>query len=375
MPPAEISALALQLLPNFSHRSRLNIFKNFECFSSIEAAQPSQLRELMSAETLRAWCSYKSGRGEHFDKVRREWELSQQHDIQLLSIESELYPKLLKESCDAPLLLYVRGDVNTLGLPQVAVIGARKASPTGRALAAEFAAELACRGYVVTSGLALGIDSEAHRGALNAACAGPLAQGAATIAVLGSGLLKPYPQRNTALLESIVQQGGAVVSEQPLKMAALSHHFPLRNRIIVGLSIATLVVEAALKSGSLISARLALEMDRELFAIPGSIRSELSRGCHQLIKQGAALVESVDDILTNLSHWQPWFQQQLFAEEAQEQLEGRQRQVLESVGWELSSIDTVLERSQLSLAELSEVLLELELSGHIENTGMGYVRL
>ena len=206
------------------------------------------------------------------------------------------YPALLAELPDAPPLLFVEGDPRLLERPQLAMVGSRRASRAGLDNAQSFARSLARGGFVVTSGLALGIDGAAHQGALDVA--------GHTVAVLGTGLQRLYPTRHVGLAERIVEGGGALVSELPLDCPPQAANFPRRNRIISGLSLGVLVVEASPSSGSLITARLAAEQGREVYAIPGSIHHPGARGCHQLIRHGAALVESVEDILQALRGWQ-----------------------------------------------------------------------
>lgn len=206
------------------------------------------------------------------------------------------YPALLSETTGAPPVLFVQGDMQLLQRPQLAIIGSRHASPAGEQLAFEFAKTMAASGCCITSGLALGIDSAAHRGAL--AGHGP------TLAVVGTGLLRTYPASNRQLQAQIVANGGAVVSELPLDTGPHASHFPRRNRIISGLSLGVLVVEAGVGSGSLITARYAAEQGRDVFAIPGSVHYPGSKGCHQLIREGAFLVETVQDILEQWQHWQ-----------------------------------------------------------------------
>jgi DNA processing protein len=198
------------------------------------------------------------------------------------------YPPLLKGITDAPLVLFVEGAAEALSLPQLAIVGSRSATLPGRDTAAQFARHVVAAGFAVTSGLALGIDAASHRGALQA--------GGVTVAVLGCGLDQVYPGANTGLAREIAARGGALVSDLPTGVAPLPQHFPRRNRIISGLSLGTLVVEAALQSGSLITARLAGDQGREVFAVPGSIHNPMARGCHRLIRQGAKLVETADDI-------------------------------------------------------------------------------
>ncbi|WP_040260436.1 DNA-processing protein DprA [Pseudomonas massiliensis] len=213
----------------------------------------------------------------------------------LVAFDSPAYPALLQEISNPPPLLFVAGNPGLLESPQLAVIGSRRASRPGLDTARAFSTTLAQAGFVVTSGLALGIDGAAHQAALDI--------GGGTIAVLGSGLEHIYPQRHLGLARRIAEQGGALVSEFALGTPPAREHFPRRNRIISGLSLGVLVVEANLASGSLITARLAAEQGREVFAIPGSIHHPGVKGCHQLIREGAQLVESVHDILEGLRGW------------------------------------------------------------------------
>lgn len=221
------------------------------------------------------------------------WAEAPNHAI--LHLESESYPPLLKEIFDPPAILFVKGSIQLLSAPQIAIVGTRKPTQEGSYNAKLFAAELTAAGLTVTSGLALGIDYIAHKAAVE--------QQAPTIAVLGTGLNEIYPKNHLPLSEAIIEYGGTIISEYPLHMPAKPQNFPRRNRIIAGLSLGTLVVEAAQKSGSLITARISMEENRDLFTIPGSIHSPQSRGCHQLIREGATLVESTHDIRSILSGW------------------------------------------------------------------------
>lgn len=216
-------------------------------------------------------------------------------DNHILHYEHEHYPPLLKEIYNPPMILFVQGNLDILSLPQIAIVGARKPTKEGFYNANLFASELANAGLVITSGLALGIDYTAHKAAVKLE--------KPTIAVLGTGLNEIYPKKHTALSRDILETGGALMSEYPLHMPAKPQNFPRRNRIIAGLSLGTLVVEAAPKSGSLITARLSMEENREVFTIPGSIHKLQSRGCHQLIREGASLVETTFDIRTALKGW------------------------------------------------------------------------
>ncbi|MGC1388181.1 MAG: DNA-processing protein DprA, partial [Steroidobacteraceae bacterium] len=223
-------------------------------------------------------------------RAEREWLRTERH--YLLPITDARYPELLRSLRDCPLALYVAGNIDALGDPQLAVVGSRNPTPQGRDTAFDFAQDLARRGLAITSGLAQGIDEAAHRGAL-------AAQGL-TVAVLGNGIDVVYPHGNRDL-SRIIERHGALVSEFPLGTAPRRANFPRRNRIIAALSLGTLVVEAACRSGSGITARAAHDCGREVFAIPGSIHNPLSRGCHELIKQGAKLTETADDILSELN--------------------------------------------------------------------------
>lgn len=214
----------------------------------------------------------------------------------LLMWDQPEYPALLAQIDDAPPLLFIAGDPGILEKPQLAIVGSRRASRPGMDTAAAFSRSLASAGFVITSGLALGIDGAAHQAALDV--------GGQTIGVLGTGLENFYPQRHKALAAAMIAQGSAVVSEFPLDAAPQAGNFPRRNRIISGLSLGVLVVEASMASGSLITARLAAEQGREVYAIPGSIHHPAAKGCHQLIRDGAVLVETIEHILEGLRGWQ-----------------------------------------------------------------------
>jgi DNA processing protein len=214
----------------------------------------------------------------------------------LLMWDQPDYPALLAQISDAPPLLFVAGDPQILEKPQLAMVGSRRASRPGMDTAAAFSRSLAGAGFVITSGLALGIDAAAHQAALDV--------GGRTVGVLGTGLENFYPQRNRRLADAMISSGSAVLSEFPLDAAPSASNFPRRNRIISGLSLGVLVVEASVASGSLITARLAAEQGREVYAIPGSIHHPGARGCHQLIRDGAVLVETIEHILEALRGWQ-----------------------------------------------------------------------
>lgn len=285
----------------------------------------------------------------------------------------DLYPSLLKQIDSAPPALYVRGEVKALSVPQVAVVGSRNATPAGLENARLFSRELAKSGIAINSGLALGIDGAAHRGALDV--------NGITVGVLGTGVDRIYPRRHEALAEQIVASGGAIVSEYSLGTEPHAGNFPRRNRVITGLSMGTLVVEAAIRSGSLISARLALEQDREVYAIPGSIHSPVSRGCHALIKQGAHLVESAADIVDQLQGPLAYQAELAFTDEALEPKdelvgisEGGAKVIL-AMGFDFCSLDQLSLTTNMGIGELSAELLQLELKGFVAQVDGRYQRV
>ena len=281
---------------------------------------------------------------------------------QLVTWGSPAYPALLASIPDAPLVLFVEGDSSTLSLPQLAIVGSRNPTPIGRDTAAQFARHLTAAGLAITSGLALGIDAAAHRGAL--------AGGGRTIAVQGCGLDRIFPRENAELAQEIAARG-ALVSDLPTGAPPLKQHFPRRNRLISGLSVGTLVVEAALQSGSLITARLAAEQGREVFAIPGSIHSPLSRGCHRLIRQGAKLVETADDIFSELGALLAGLRPAAHAEAPDPQqdsghaLDKEYEILLDALGFEPAAVDTLVARTGLEAGAVASMLLILELEGRI----------
>ncbi|HSC84543.1 MAG TPA: DNA-processing protein DprA [Pseudomonas sp.] len=291
--PAELEArLRLHSLPELGPRRFRRLFSAFPSASAALSAPASAWRSL----GLPAVCADARRSAVVRERAAQSLAWLEQPGQQVLMWDDARYPALLAELSDAPPLLFVAGDPGLLEKPQLAMVGSRRASRPGLDTALAFARSLAGGGFVVTSGLALGIDGAAHQGALDV--------GGGTVAVLGTGLQRLYPQRHLGLAERIVQQGGALVSELPLDCPPHASNFPRRNRIISGLSLGVLVVEASPSSGSLITARLAAEQGREVYAIPGSIHHPGARGCHQLIREGATLVESVEDILQALRGWQ-----------------------------------------------------------------------
>jgi DNA processing protein len=291
--PAELEArLRLHRLPELGPRRFRRLLEAFGNASAALSAPAAAWRSL----GLPTACAEPRRSADIREQATAALRWLEQPGQSLLMWDDPAYPGLLAELSDAPPLLFVAGDPALLERPQLAMVGSRKASRPGLDTAAAFSRSLAGGGFVITSGLALGIDGAAHQGALDV--------GGATVAVLGTGLQHIYPQRHLGLAARIVEQGGALVSELPLDCPPQASNFPRRNRIISGLSVGVLVVEASPSSGSLITARLAAEQGREVYAIPGSIHHPGARGCHQLIREGATLVESVEDILQALRGWQ-----------------------------------------------------------------------
>ena len=287
--------------------------------------------------------------------------LAQADNRYVLTPDHECYPPLLREISDAPLKLYAMGAIEHLLLPQFAVVGTRNPTPQGRQTTYDFAKALAKTGLSICSGLAMGIDAKAHEGALGA--------GGVTVAVLGNGLDSVYPAKNRTLAHRIVDNGGVILSEFPLGTPPLPRNFPIRNRIVTGMSVGTLVTEAALGSGSLISARLASEQGREVFAIPGSIHNTVARGCHRLIRQGAKLVESLDDLVDDIqplvSHALSQIDLQLSDDTPE--VSDEVQQVLDALGFEPIQLDLLLNNIQLDRADAQEILMDLEMDGRIQS--------
>ncbi|MBW0172553.1 MAG: DNA-processing protein DprA [Hydrogenophaga sp.] len=281
--------------------------------------------------------------------------LAEGENRHVLTLGDPHYPAELLQMADPPVMLYVLGDISTLQHPRrLAIVGSRNPTPQGETNARQFAQALGEAGVCVVSGLALGVDGAAHDGALLG--------GSSTIAVVGTGLDRVYPKRHLALAHRIAAQG-AIVSEYPLGTPPLRENFPQRNRLIAGLSQGTLVVEAAVQSGSLITARLAAEQGREVFAIPGSIHAPQARGCHALIRQGAKLVESAQDILEDLrfiptASIEP-------APSADSAHLATEDDLLHAMGHDPVSLDALQARTGLTTAHLQARLLELELSGEV----------
>lgn len=325
---------------------------------ALERQRPSALQAAgWPARLSSAFCGVKS------DTIDGDIRLIERNRCLLVPCTAPDYPPQLLELPAAPAVLFVRGDVTALRHPQLAMVGSRNPTAGGRSTARDFARYFAQAGLAITSGLALGIDAACHEGAL--------AADGLTLAVCAHGLDQVYPREHAALAEQIAAQG-ALVSEFSPGVAPLRAHFPQRNRIIAGLALGTLVVEAARESGSLITARLAGDAGREVFAIPGSIHNPLAKGCHQLIRQGAKLVETAADVLSELPFQ---FKKQLLAVSegvtaaapaAGTSLDNDYKILLDALAFEPVTVDTLVERTEFPSESVASMLLILELEGRVQ---------
>ncbi|MCD6038957.1 MAG: hypothetical protein K0S27_357 [Gammaproteobacteria bacterium] len=359
--PESLYWLAAARLPSIGpilfHRC-LELFSDIQTFFSasvtaLEAANfsPNQIDSIKNPDWHQAekdlmWC--------------------EKNNCHLITFVDSHYPPLLREIPSAPLVLYVRGELALLKQSQIAIVGTRNPTPTGRELAHHFAYTLAKAELSITSGLALGIDAASHRGALSA--------GGKTVAVFGTGLNTIYPASHCALAQEILEKKGALISEFSPYEPPRAAHFPQRNRIISGLSVGVLVIEAAMRSGSLITARYANEQGRDVFAVPGSIHNPLARGCHHLIRQGAKLAETAEDIVEELTHLRAITVpiKTITQTKNHAKLAPPLRALLVHIGYEVTALDTIMMRSGLTAGEVSSMLLSLELQGFIRTMHGGY---
>jgi DNA processing protein len=352
--------------PRLGGQKLIGLVRSFGSIERFIEAPAAQLRQAGLAET-----SIEALHHPDPQRLQQDLDWLQIDGNELIAFDDERYPALLSEIPQAPAALFIAGDVDALWQPQVAVIGSRNPTSGGLANAGDFAGTLARQGFTITSGLALGIDAAAHQAALDA--------GAMTVAVLGSGLDEIYPARNRKLADAIRRQG-ALVSEFPPGTGAKREHFPSRNRIISGLSLGVLVIEAALNSGSLITARLAAEQGREVFALPGSIHNPMAKGCHRLIREGARLVETDAEILQELAP----LAGRLAASLRQQESAAPDPKLVKSpiepnladdpeyarlwdcLGHDPLPVDTLISNSGLTAKAVSAMLLMLELRGRVE---------
>jgi len=339
--------LQLTHTPGLGATAARSLLRQFGLPENVLRASAAQLERVVGPAVAQAL------RGEEAaTAVRRALDWVREPGHAIITLADRDYPRTLLEIADPPLLLYAAGRTELLAHPSLAIVGSRNATAQGARNAEQFALAFSEAGLTIVSGLALGIDAAAHRGAL----AGP----GSTIAVLGTGVDVVYPRQNAQLAARIVQEG-LLISEFPLGAAGTAHHFPRRNRLISGLSQGCLVVEAALASGSLITARSAAEQGREVFAIPGSIHSPLSKGCHALLKQGAKLVESAEDVLVELTG----FHRTAVASTRGQGEAARDDPLLEHMGFDPVDVDSLCSRSGLPVERVSADLLRLELDGRV----------
>lgn len=361
--------------------------KLLTAFGSPEAAIKANIGSLLQIgirNSVAKSISTANSNIEHTSKADLEW-LHAASNHHIITFDCDQYPRLLKQISDPPPLLYVHGNLSVLKDPQLAIVGSRSPTQGGKTTAYDFSRHLAQTGLCITSGLALGVDGMAHQGAVDV--------GAPTVAVIATGIDRVYPARHRELAHKIVTKG-AIVSEFPVGVQPKSENFPRRNRVICGLSHGTLVVEAALRSGSLITARLASEQGREVFAIPGSIHNPLARGCHQLIRQGAKLVETAEDILEEMATLIDVGSLDNYSQQSETPLDQQnapvvvsdsneipglqadQLQFLEQMGYDSVPIDDLVLRTGLPVEQVSAMLLMLELQNYVSSSGNSmYTRL
>jgi DNA processing protein len=356
--------ITLNQIPGLGNASFCQLLAKFGSPDAIFSASVSQLREIVDAEIAQ-----KITAGVDMDAIAPTLNWLKKDNAQIVTFADSAYPKQLLEISNPPAVLYAIGNLRWLNHPAIAIVGSRSATPQGEKNAEDFAESLCNQGLCVVSGMALGIDGAAHRGALKA--------NSATIAVVGTGLDIVYPARHRDLAHKIAERG-LIISEFPLGTPSKAQNFPRRNRIISGLSLGCLVVEANIDSGSLITARLATEQGREVFAIPGSIHSPVTKGCHLLIKQGAKLVESTQDILEELKNVllgdSPYGLSSNLNSEAT--TDSEPNTVLTCMGFDPINFETLRTLSGLTTEALSSMLMVLELESKITTLAGGkYQRL
>jgi DNA processing protein len=343
--PGLASWLQLTLTPGIGAAAIRGMLRQFGLPQNVVGRKPSELAAYVASDAFASM-----GSAQVRDAVARALEWASKPGNFIVTLADAAYPRALLETPDPPSLLYATGRLELLQRPSLAIVGSRNATAQGESNAETFAKAFSDAGLTIVSGLAMGIDAAAHRGGL----AGP----GSTVAVLGTGIDIVYPRRNAQLAAQITERG-LLVSEFPLGMAPAAHNFPKRNRLISGLARGCLVVEAAAASGSLITARTAADQGREVFAIPGSIHSPLSRGCHALIKSGAKLVESAQDVLDELSG----FRRSGYASTtARTETDGG---LLTYMGHDPVDVDALCARAGMSAEQVSSELLRLELDGRV----------
>ena len=356
--------LTLNQTPGLGNAAICQLLAKFGSPDAIFSASINQLREIVDDEIAR-----KINHGVNIDAITPTLDWLKKDNAHVVTLADSTYPQKLLEISNPPVVLYAIGNLHWLNHPSIAMVGSRSATPQGEKNAEEFAMSLCNHGLCVVSGMALGIDGAAHRGALKS--------NGATIAVVGTGLDIVYPARHRDLAHKIAERG-LIISEFPLGTPSKAQNFPRRNRLISGLSLGCLVVEANIDSGSLITARLSVEQGREVFAIPGSIHSPVSKGCHQLIKQGAKLVENTQDILEELKNLLPSNSPYGLTERlnSKDTIHSEPNTVLACMGFDAINFETLLSLSGLTTEALSSMLMVLELENKVAVlTGGKYQRL
>ncbi|MFB3886141.1 MAG: DNA-processing protein DprA [Thermodesulfobacteriota bacterium] len=354
--------LALNLIPGIGSTLMRRLLDRFK---TPEAVFLSPIKELLRVEGLGEKVAEAVRKGPLEKEVKKELYLLKKIGGTIITFKDEKYPERLRDIYDPPALLYMRGELRKEDQLAVSIVGSRKTTPYGRWFTERVSQELARHGVTIVSGMARGIDSFAHRGAISG--------GGRTIAVLGCGVDVIYPSENRDLFAKIIDHG-AVLSEFPLGSPPEAGHFPRRNRIISGLSIGVVVVQANEKSGSLITANYALEQGREVFAVPGNVGTESSRGTHRLIREGAKLVESSEDILEEiLPQWRGKRDEAPKVEAEKLDLTQDERVVFELLGETPTHIDVIIRESRLDPGKVSSLLLDLELKGLVSQwAGKGF---
>ncbi|MGA2063924.1 MAG: DNA-processing protein DprA [Thermoguttaceae bacterium] len=345
-------AVRLSLVPGVGPRTRQKLLGRFGSPAAVLAAAPSDVR---ATEGVGPKLSERIAAAPREIDAEAEIALCRQHGIAILTDTDPQYPRMLREIADPPGLLFVRGQLRPEDALAIGIVGTRHGTPYGLRLAERLAASLARSGLTIVSGLARGIDAAAHRGALEA--------GGRTLGILASGVLSIYPPEHVALAEQVAAHG-ALVSEQPCRSAPLAGTFPQRNRLISGLALGVIVVEAGDRSGALITARHAMEQGRDVFAVPGNVDSRSSRGCHRLLRDGAILVESADDVLEHLGplvEAVPREDGRTVHHPAELLLNEVEQKVLEAVRGEATSIDEIVARSGLGVPQVLSTLSILEM--------------
>jgi DNA processing protein len=379
--PSCLAPLLLSLLPGIGLSRYWALINAFGSSRAVLITDPQAIPSLNNeAQSLLRALQQQGEASPLFQSALAIIDTIDKHQGFIISTEDASYPPLLKEIYQPPPLLYLKGEVNNLCLPQLAIVGSRHASHGGLENTRFFTTHLARSGFVITSGLALGIDGAAHQAAI--------ATNAKTIAVMATGIDTVYPKRHRALADKIIAEGGTLLTEFAPFSAPKANHFPRRNRIISGLSLGVIVIEAAIKSGSLITAHYALEQGREVFAIPSSIHNPQGKGCHQLIKHGAVLVENSNDIIEHLqgliAHLNSELGHQISTlattkpiKECREttHLSENERLIMAHVGFGPASINQLIQSSGLPSQVLTASLMNLEINGWIKLSDWGYERV